>query len=91
MACVSCGLLGLGPDAAAHLANAGITEQVPAQAMNQALFPVTMGYFLEQMMAPQFGVEVVDAAREFFQNNLRARGSLPTFRVGAVPYAEFCQ
>ncbi len=78
--------LGLGPDAAAHLANAGITEQVPAQAMNQALFPVTMGYFLEQMMAPQFGDEVVDAAREFFQNHLRARGPLPAFRVGAVPY-----
>jgi hypothetical protein len=78
--------LGLGPDAAAHLANAGITEQVPAQAMNQALFPVTMGYFLEQMMAPQFGDDVVDAAREFFQNHLRARGPLPAFRVGAVPY-----
>jgi hypothetical protein len=78
--------LGLGPDAAAHLANAGITEQVPAQAMNQALFPVTMGYFLEQMMAPQFGNNVVDAAREFFQEHLRARGPLPAFRVGAVPY-----
>ena len=45
-----------------------------------------MGYFLEQMMAPQFGDEVVDAAREFFQNHLRARGPLPAFRVGAVPY-----
>jgi hypothetical protein len=78
--------LGLGPDAAAHLANAGIIEQVPAQAMNQALFPVTMGYFLEQMMAPQFGADVVDAAREFFQAHLRARGPLPAFRVGAVPY-----
>jgi hypothetical protein len=78
--------LGLGRDAAAHLANAGITEQVPAQAMNQALFPVTMGYFLEQMMAPQFGDNVVDAAREFFQGHLRARGPLPAFRVGAVPY-----
>jgi hypothetical protein len=78
--------LGLGPDAAAHLANAGITEQIPAQAMNHALFPVTMGYFLEQMMAPQFGDEVVDAAREFFQDNVRARGPLPAFRVGAVPY-----
>jgi hypothetical protein len=71
---------------AAHLANAEITEQVPAQAMNQALFPVTMGYFLEQMMAPQFGEEAVDAAREFFHDHLRARGPLPAFRVGAVPY-----
>jgi hypothetical protein len=78
--------LGLSPDAAAHLADAGITEQVPARAMNQALFPVTMGYFLEQMMAPQFGDNVVDAAREFFQEHLRARGPLPAFRVGAVPY-----
>jgi hypothetical protein len=78
--------LGLGPDEAAHLGNAGITEQVPAHAMNQALFPVTMGYFLEQMMSPQFGDEVVDAAREFFHNHLRARGPLPAFRVGAVPY-----
>ncbi len=78
--------LGLGPDVTSHLANAGITEQVLAQAMNQALFPVTMGYFLEQMMSPQFGDEVVDAAREFFQNQLRARGPLPAFRVGAVPY-----
>jgi hypothetical protein len=78
--------LGVSTDVASHLANAGITEQVPAQAMNQALFPVTMGYFLEQMMAPQFGDEVVDAAREFFHNHLRARGPLPAFRVGTVPY-----
>ena len=79
--------LGVSTDVASHLANAGITEQVPARAMNQALFPVTMGYFLEQMMAPQFGDDVVDAARDFFQNHLRARGPLPAFRVGAVPYA----
>ena len=78
--------LGVSTDVASHLANAGITEQVPARAMNQALFPVTMGYFLEQMMAPQFGDDVVDAARDFFQDHLRARGPLPAFRVGAVPY-----
>jgi len=78
--------LGVNTDVASHLANAGITEQVPARAMNQALFPVTMGYFLEQMMAPQFGDDVVDAARDFFQDHLRARGPLPAFRVGAVPY-----
>lgn len=78
--------LGVNAEVAAHLANAGITEQVPARAMNQALFPVTMGYFLEQMMAPQFGDDVVDAARDFFQNHLRARGPLAAFRVGAVPY-----
>jgi hypothetical protein len=78
--------LGVSTDLAAHLADAGITEQVPAQAMNRALFPVTLGYFLEQMMSPQFGDEVVNAARDFFHDHLRARGPLPAFRVGSVPY-----
>jgi hypothetical protein len=78
--------LGVNPDLSARLANAGMHEQAGAQAMNQALFPVTMGYFLEQMLRPQFGDSVVDAARDFFLNSLRARGPLPAFRIGSVPY-----
>jgi hypothetical protein len=49
--------------------------------MNQALFPVTMGYFLEQMMAPQFGDDVVDAAR-VLPEPFAGPGPLPAFRVG---------
>lgn len=78
--------LGVDVHTADHLAGAALREQSAAQAMNQALFPVTIGYFLEEMARPQFGSEVVDAARDFFLDQVRPRGPLPAFRIGAVPY-----
>lgn len=69
------------------------SEQAHAEAMNEALFPATVRYFLEQMVNGAFaGAPVnltpadVDDVRSFFRTWVRGRGPLPAFRVGRVPY-----
>ena len=69
-----------------HLANANINDDMAASAMNQALWPATLGYFLEQMMAPEFDGPTIAAARQLWVNQVRPGGPLPAIRVGNVPY-----
>lgn len=64
----------------------GASEQQAAAAMNQALWPATLGYFLEQAMAPVFGPDIVAEARRYFVEQVRGRGPYPAVRVGGTPY-----
>ncbi len=78
--------LGLSAGVVAHVEGAARTEQAAAQAMNEALWPVTWGYFLEQMMAPHVGEAAVAETRRYFVEHVRGRGPLPALRVGGQPY-----
>ena len=69
-----------------HVDGAGRQDEAAAAAMNASLWPVTLGYFLEQMMAPGFDAETIAAARAYFLANVRPGGPLPAFRIGRVPY-----
>ncbi len=77
---------GLSSDAVAHVQGADRTEQQSAAAMTRALFGATWGYFLDTMLAPSVPTATVDAVREYMVDAVRARGPLPPFRVGGVPY-----
>ncbi len=78
--------LGLATGIFDHVEGAGGVEQKRARAMNQALWPCTLGYFLEQMMAPLVSAANVTAIRSHVADFVRGRGPLPAFRVGRVPY-----
>ena len=78
--------LGLPLATVEHLGGAERDEQTPAQAMMNALWPATIGYFLEQLFAPEVSQAMVDAVRAWMQQWVRPRGPLPALRVGAVPY-----
>lgn len=78
--------LGLAPDAVAHVAGAGDDLDDAAAAMNDALWPATFGYFMEQLMAPRFSSADIAAARAFWVSRVRPGGPLPALRVGRVPY-----
>jgi len=78
--------LGLDADLFAHVADADLTEQADARHMNTALWHATWGYWLEQIMAPTFAREQVDAFRRHFVGHVRGRGPLPVLRVGDQPY-----
>jgi len=78
--------LGVGNERLLHIAGAERDEQVAARAMADALWPSTIGYFLEQLMAPRFDADAVQSARDYFVAYVRGRGPLPAFRVGDVPY-----
>jgi hypothetical protein len=62
------------------------------RAMNTALWPATLGYFLEHMFDSVldgqtiFTKEQIALARVYFQKYVLARGPIPAFRVGAIPY-----
>ncbi len=48
-----------------------------ARAMNTALFPSTLGYWLTQWMAPMVGADTARLTRRFFTHYVSGRGSLP--------------
>jgi hypothetical protein len=66
--------------------NANSTDQLEANAMNKALFPATMGYFLEEMMHPLFSESDISNTKTFFANYVSGRGSIPAIRIGKQPY-----
>jgi len=69
-----------------HVDGAGTDGDTPAAAMNDALWPATLGYLMEQLMAPAFDDITISRARQFWVDRVRPGGPLPAFRVGRVPY-----
>ena len=62
------------------------TDQAEARAMNVALWPATLGYYMEQMLEPVFSEGTVLDTRAFFNRFLVGRGTVPLIRVGRQPY-----
>ncbi len=78
--------LGLDPALVHGIAGAFGTDQAEAMLANTALWPATLGYFMETMMAPVFSLDAIDAVRDFFLDNVSGRGRLPALRIGRQPY-----
>ncbi|MGH7844435.1 MAG: hypothetical protein ACREQW_04590, partial [Candidatus Binatia bacterium] len=74
----------VGLDKLASLANANRKEVAQAKATNRALWPATLGYFLEELL--EMEAAAIGRIRVFFAENVVARGSLPAIRVGKQPY-----
>lgn len=68
----------------APLANAKRKDISQAKIMNRALWPATLGYYLEELLGDP--PAVIGSIRNFFANHVVARGSLPAIRVGKQPY-----
>ena len=79
-------LLGLDPLALARVGGAGGLDQRDARAMQTALWPATLGYYLDAMMAPLIGDGDVEHTRWFFTRHVSGRGAAPAIRIGAQPY-----
>lgn len=57
-----------------------------AEALNTALWPATLGYFMDAMMQPVFEDSTVEQTRDFFTRHVLARGHIPALRIGKQPY-----
>ena len=68
----------------ASLANAGGKDVTQAKLINKALWPATLGYFLEELLEDD--AATIGRVRVFFAENVVGRGSLPAIRVGKQPY-----
>jgi len=78
--------LGLDPAKLRQLPHYKRTDIGDARAMNTALWPTTIGYFMETMLHPVFAETTVKQAREFFIKHVSARGMMPAVRIGKQPY-----
>ena len=81
-----CDALGIRHATFQHVRDADALDFRDSQAMNRALWRGTLGYFMEEMMRPVFGLETIRSTREFFTRHVAGRGALPAFRVGRQPY-----
>ncbi|MER0171831.1 MAG: hypothetical protein DU489_14775 [Nitrosomonas sp.] len=61
-------------------------DQMEARAMNEALWPATLGYFMEQMMEPVFSDGTITSTRNYFNRYVLGRGTLPAIHIGKQPY-----
>jgi hypothetical protein len=78
--------LGLGDTLGTRIPGAGLADRIEAQAMQTALWPATIGYLMDTLLAPVFSDEAVEGTREFFTRQVSGRGPLPALRIGAQPY-----
>ena len=62
------------------------TDVLEATAMNTALFPATLGYWLKNWMTPIVTADAARLTRTFFTQHVTGRGPLPAIRVGNQPY-----
>ncbi len=62
------------------------TDQIEARAMNVALWPATLGYWMDTLMQPVFQPDTIEQTRAYFNALVSGRGPFPAIRIGAQPY-----
>ncbi|MBZ9772620.1 hypothetical protein [Mesorhizobium sp. CO1-1-8] len=78
--------LGIDPAVFQHVTGAAGTDRRTARAMHEALWPSTLGYWMETLMAPAFDAKTIERTRLFFAANVVAGGGVGTIRIGNQPY-----
>ncbi len=78
--------LGIDPTLFANVHEGGAADQSTARAMNAALWPATLGYWMETMMSPVFTRSGIEQTRAFFTHYVLAGGAIPAIRIGSQPY-----
>ncbi len=78
--------LGVSAGFVATVHASGGQDQMQARAMQRALWPATVGYWMDKMMTPVFGADTVAASRDFFTRYVSGRGALPALRIGGQAY-----
>lgn len=78
--------LGLDTEWLKQVPNAGGVDQSEARAMNTALWPATLGYFMDTLLQPVFTDDHIYYTRWFFNRFVSGRGPIPAIRIGRQPY-----
>jgi hypothetical protein len=78
--------LGIDPGALQPIRGAERNDMGEARAMNAALWPATLGYWMDTMMNTVFDDATIGRTREFFERHVAGRGALPAVRIGKQPY-----
>ncbi len=78
--------LGIDPNLLQHIQHSGTFDLRDARAMNTALWPATMEYFLDEMMDPVVPDPDIRSTENYFKNFVFGRSILPSIRIGNQPY-----
>jgi len=78
--------LGIDVDWLKQVPHAGGVDQSEARAMNVALWPATLGYFMDTLLQPVFNDDAIYYTRWFFNHFVSGRGMVPAIRIGRQPY-----
>lgn len=78
--------LGIDPAVLKSCPNYFATDQAEARAMNEALWPATLGYFMDEMADTVFDDDDINWMRDHFNQRIVGTGTLPSIRVGKQPY-----
>jgi hypothetical protein len=84
--------LRLDPGFVGGVHGSGGVDQMQARAMQTALWPATLGYWMDTLFTPKgatasvFSDEVIEETRSFFTACVSGRGPLPAIRIAGQPY-----
>jgi hypothetical protein len=84
--------LRLNPAFVAGVHGSNASDQMHARAMQTALWPATLGYWMDTLFTPNPGTtsifpdNVIENTRSFFTSYVSGRGPLPAIRIGGQPY-----
>lgn len=78
--------LGLDPALFESIAHTGGRDGEEALHINRALWPGSVGYYLDNYMRPSITDGDLAYIKSFFQNWVTGRGLLPALRIGKQPY-----
>jgi len=78
--------LGVNPDIFETVQGANADDQIQARAMQCALWPATLGYWMDKLLTPIFSDAAIDNTRWFFTSYVSGRGQVPAIRIGGQPY-----
>jgi len=79
-------MLGVDPALFSVVHAAGGKDQMRARAMQRALWPATIGYWMDKLLAPVFSDEAIASTRWYFTRYVSGRGGVPAIRIGGQPY-----
>lgn len=79
-------LVGIDPATLESVHASGGSDQMLSRAMQCALWPSTLGYWMDKLLTPVFGDTAVDNTRWFFTSYVSGRGPIPAIRIGEQPY-----
>jgi hypothetical protein len=79
-------MLGLSKELIYKTPHADETGLCEARAMNTALWPATMGYWMDTQMDSVFDTNTIHRTRDFFTEYISGRGMIPAIRIGKQPY-----
>ncbi|MGH9495387.1 MAG: hypothetical protein ACRD3B_10345, partial [Candidatus Sulfotelmatobacter sp.] len=79
-------LVGIDPAILETVHASGGTDQMLARAMQCAVWPATLGYWMDKLLTPIFGDTSVDNTRWFFTSYVSGRGPISAIRIGEQPY-----